>query len=210
MAGMTSPKCVWASPKRASKASQLTRAALGLDDRAVVWITAGFRLKREIEGVWASRMLQLMARHPQVVWLLVGGEGKLPQALLQAAPERVRALATRKDLSGILRICDIYANPPRMGGGLSVAEAMAEGLAVVSLAGSDGGDKAGELALPDLDAYMERLAALTQDPGLRNEMGQALRRRFDERFDLEASGPALLAACRQAADLARARLTGPS
>lgn len=193
--------------KRSRKQWPVTRAELGLSEAAVVWITAGFRLEHEIKPEWAARMLQLMSRHPQVVWLVIGGEGKLPNALLQAAPGRVRALATRSDLSGILRICDIYVNPPRMGGGLSVAEAMAEGLAVASLAGSDGGDKAGELALPDMETYMERLAALTEDPGLRSEMGQALRQRFDERFDLDASGPALLAACRQAADLARARLT---
>ena len=196
--------------KRASKASQLTRAALGLDDRAVVWITAGFRLKREIEGVWASQMLQLMSRHPKVVWLLVGGAGELPQALQQAAPGRVRALATRDDLPGVFRCCDIYVNPPRMGGGFSVAEAMAEALPVTAFANSDGGDKLGELALPDLDAYLARLAALSQDPELRRSMGQALRQRFDERLDLEASGPALLAACRQATDLARDRLTKSS
>jgi hypothetical protein len=87
---------------------------------------------------------------------------------------------------------------------------MAEGLAIASLADSDGGDKVGEQALPNLDAYMERLAALTESPGLRAEKGQALRRRFDERFDLDASGPTLLAACRQAADLARPRLTKTS
>jgi glycosyltransferase involved in cell wall biosynthesis len=188
----------------------VTRASLGLSEAAVVWITAGFRLEHEIRSGWADRMLQLISRYAQVVWLVIGGEGKLPQALLQAAPGRVRSLATRSDLSGILRICDIYVNPPRMGGGLSVAEAMAEGLAVTSLTGSDGGDKVGELALADTDAYMERLAALTESPGLRAATGQALRRRFDERFDLEASGPPLLAACRQAADLASARLTKPS
>jgi len=196
--------------KRSRQQWPITRAALGLSEAAVVWITAGFRLEHEIKPEWANRMLALMSRHPDVVWLVIGGEGKLPQALQKAAPGRVRALATRSDLSGILRICDIYVNPPRMGGGLSVAEAMAEGLAVTSLAGSDGGDKVGELALPDMDAYLERLAAFTANPGLRAATGQALRRRFDERFDLEASGPALLAACRQAADLARPRLTKPS
>lgn len=196
--------------KRSRQQWPVTRAELGLSEAAVVWITAGFRLEHEIKPDWAERMLQLMSRQPRVVWLVIGGVGKLPQALQQAAPDRVRALATRGDLSGILRISDIYVNPPRMGGGLSVAEAMAEGLAVATLAGSDGGDKAGELALPDMDAYMERLAALTASPGLRAETGQALRRRFDERFDLEVSGPALLAACRQAAGLARARLTKPS
>lgn len=196
--------------KRPSNKSRLTRAALGLDETAVVWITAGFRLKREIEGEWASRMLQLMSRHPKVVWLLVGGEGELPQALQQEAPGRVRALATRDDMAGIFRCCDIYVNPPRMGGGFSVAEAMAEALPVTAFANSDGGDKLGELALPDLDIYMTRLAALTEDPELRRNMGQALQQRFDKRLDLEASGPALLVACRQAVDLARDRLTKSS
>jgi glycosyltransferase involved in cell wall biosynthesis len=64
--------------------------------------------------------------------------------------------------------------------------------------------------LPDIDRYMERLAALTENPALRTETGQAMRKRFAERFDLGASGPALLAAFRQAAALARERLTGPS
>jgi len=196
--------------KRSRKQWPLTRAELDLNEAAVVWITAGFRLEHEIKPEWADRMLQLMSHHPHVIWLVIGGAGKLPQALRQAAAGRVRAMATRNDLPGLLRISNIYVNPPRMGGGLSVAEAMAEGLAVVSLAGSDGGDKTGELALADMDAYMEHLAALTENPDLRREMGQALRRRFDERFDLEASGPALLAACRQAADLARARFTTPS
>ena len=155
-------------------------------------------------------MLQLLSRYPQVVWLLAGGEGKLPQALLQAAPRRVLALATRDDLPGILRNCDIYVNPPRMGGGFSVAEAMAEGLPVTAFSGSDGGDKVGALALPDMHAYMGRLAPVTENPGLCRHMGPVLRKRFAERFDLEASGPALVAACQQAATLARTRLTKPS
>jgi hypothetical protein len=196
--------------KRSVKQWQVTRTALGLDETTVVWVTAGFRLEHEIKGDWANRMLQLMSRYPQVAWLLVGGEPKLPDALRQAAPGRVRALGTRDDVPGIFRCADIFVNPPRMGGGFSVAEAMAEGLPVTSLSGSDGGDKVGELALPDIDRYMERLAALTENPALRTETGQAMRKRFAERFDLDASGPALLAAFRQAAALARERLTGPS
>lgn len=195
---------------RSRKPADLTRAKLGIGESAVVWITAGFRLEHEIKAEWASRMLQLMSLHPHVVWLLVGGEGKLPHALRQAPRGRVRALGTRNDLPGILRCSDIYVNPPRMGGGISVAEAMAEGLPVTALSGSDGGDKLGELALADMDAYMERLAALTADPVRRGEMGRTLLQRFKQRLDIEASGPALLAACRQAASLAEERLTKPS
>ena len=188
----------------------VTRAALGLTQANVVWVTAGFRLQHEIKGEWANRMLQLMSRHPQVVWLLIGGDGTLPQGLRHAEPNRVRALRTRNDLPGIFRCSDIYVNPPRMGGGLSVAEAMAEGLPVTAFAGSDGGDKVGELALADMDAYAERLSALTESRELRRNAGEALRRRFAERYDLEASGPSLLAACREAASLAAARFTNSS
>lgn len=196
--------------RRSTKQWPVTRADFGLDAGAVVWITAGFRLEHEIKGDWAKLMLQLMSRHRNVVWLLVGGEGKLPDTLKSSPPGRIRALATRDDLPGVLRCADIYVNPPRMGGGFSVAEAMAEGLPVTSLSGSDGADKVGEWALPDIDAYMKRLATLTTDPLLRKETGEALQARFSERFDLEASGPSLLAAFRQAAALAGKRLTGAS
>lgn len=195
--------------RRSKQASPVSRAELGLDETAVIWITAGFRLEQEIRGEWASRMLHLLSAYPQVTWLLVGGAGKLPQALLQAATGRIRALPTRNDLTGIFRCSDIFVNPPRMGGGFSVAEAMAEGLPVTAFAESDGGDKVGEQALGNLESYMERLAGLTESPVLRAEMGQTLRRRFAERYDLDAAGPPLLGACRQAADLARERLTRP-
>ena len=196
--------------KRSDRQWKLARSEFGLSDTAVVWITAGFRLEREIRGEWASRMLHFMEHCPQVVWLVIGGEGKVPKALRQASQDRVRCLATRDDLPGILRICDIYVNPPRMGGGFSVAEAMAEGLPVATLNNSDGGDKVGELAQPDVDAYMAQLAELTNDPDLRRHMGLALRQRFDECLDIAVSGPALMAACRQAAALGRTRLTKPS
>ena len=200
-------------PQRVRRSRQqwnVSRQDLGLRDGAVLWVTAGFRLGHEIRGEWASRMLQLMTRHPDVVWLLVGGDGQVPQALRPAPPGRVRALATRDDWVGLLRLCDVYVNPPRMGGGFSVAEAMAEGLPVMAFAGSDGGDKVGEEALSDMDTYVQRLAELTETPSLRAEMGERLRRRFGERLDLDASGPALVAACRRAAALATRRLTPPS
>jgi glycosyltransferase involved in cell wall biosynthesis len=62
------------------------------------------------------------------------------------------------------------------------------------------------MALPHLDAFTERLAALIENPRLRSEMGAALRQRFDSQLDIAASGPALLDACRLAAKLARERL----
>ena len=142
--------------------------------------------------------------------MIVGGEGTMPAALSASPGGRIRALPTRDDLPAVLRCSDIYVNPPRMGGGFSVAEAMGEGLAVATLGGSDGGDKVGALAFPDLDGYLRGLEALTASAEARRSMGTSLQQRFAERFDLDSSGPALLAAFREAAQLAQERFNRPS
>lgn len=196
--------------RRRTDVQPLSRAQLGIALDATVWITAGFRLEHEIRGEWAARILELLARHPNAVWLIVGGEGIIPPALAGAPGGRVRALPTRDDLPAILRCCDVYVNPPRMGGGFSVAEAMAEGLPVSSLGGSDGGDKVGGLAFNDLGSYGRGLDELTANKSARAAMGAALQRRFRERFDLENSGPPLMAALREAARLADQRFSRPS
>lgn len=184
----------------------VTRAEIGVPDDAQLWITAGFRLEGEIQGEWAARMLTTLEAHPKAVWLLVGGAGKLPAALNAAPPGRIIPLSTRTDLGGILRLSDLYLNPPRIGGGFSVAEAMAARLPVLTLAGSDGGDKVGDRALADLDAYFLRLDQLNTDSDLRRREGQALRERFSQRYDLAASGPSLLNALEAAVRTAAPRL----
>ncbi len=185
---------------------QLTRAQLRLPEDAVIWVTAGFRLEQEVADPWAARMIAALAAHPGALWLLGGGDGQVPKSLQQAPPGRVCALATRPDMAAVLSLCDIYVNPPRMGGGFSVAEAMAGRLPVLAFAGSDGGDKVGTWALCDIDAYMDRLLALSASSALRYDMGQAMRARFAERFDLDASGPSLIGAGERAGSRAGSRL----
>ncbi len=173
----------------------VTRAELNLTDSDVVLISAGGRLGTEIGGEWAMRMLECLQQHPNAVWLLVGGTGTIPPALQRAAGTAIRTLQHQEDLRSILRCGDIYVNPPRLGGGFSVAEAMAEGLAVVTLAQGDGGDKVGHEALPTLDGYFEQLNTLIIRADTRKAMGRMLQQRFTDTLDLANSGTALLAAC---------------
>jgi len=176
--------------------ADVARGPLGARDDAIILITVGARLQREIEGEWAERMVALLKRHPDVQWLLVGGTGTRPTALAALPAEQVIALAHRDDLRAVLRCCDIYVNPPRVGGGFSVAEAMAEGLPAAALAGSDGGDKLGQLAAADTDDYFAKLEAWIGNPAARRADGGKLREIFSATLDLDQSGPSLLAACR--------------
>jgi glycosyltransferase involved in cell wall biosynthesis len=139
-------------------------------------------------------MLDTLARHPQLKWVLVGGAGTLPPALTSANPEQLRLLAHRTDLPSLLRCCDLYVNPPRLGGGLSVGEAMAEGLPVLALAGGDAGSKLAGMAQDNEAAYFDELEALLASPERRAHMGAAMQH-FGRELDLANSGPSLMQAC---------------
>jgi hypothetical protein len=168
---------------------------LGLPKDACVLITVGYRLPREITGTWARQMAQLLKTHPDIVWLLVGGEGLLPPALAEVAYGQLRLIPNQSAMKILFRCSDIYINPPRMGGGFSVAEAMAEGLPVVSYAHSDGGDKIGTAAVACDAEYFSRLESLLHNSDLRKQEGMEMRKLFSQKLDLQKSGPSLLAAC---------------
>lgn len=167
------------TPARAS----VSRQALGLPEDAFVLVSVGFRLNAEIAGDWAARMQSFLETHPQSWWLLVGSGPALPPALAKQST-RIRALAPRRDVRGVYRACDVYLNPPRMGGGFSVAEAMAEGLPVLAFSDSDGGAKTGEHALVDADSYFAKLEELARNVAARKSLGAALAARFAANYDL--------------------------
>lgn len=184
----------------------VARAEFGCDHRQLLLISVGARLEREIDPVWGSAISELLLATPNCVWLLVGGSGTLPAALAHLPRERLRLLPHQDNIRGLLRCADIYLNPDRIGGGFSVAEAMAEGLATLALRDSDGGAKLGAHAVPDLPAYLSRLRALMHSPSLRQQIGSTLRAQFAATLDMTQSGPALLAACQRAHQLGTARL----
>lgn len=173
----------------------LSRAGLGLPDTALVIVSVGYRLRDEVAGDWAARMVSLLAARPDVCWLLVGCGDPLPASLQALPPGRARVLPHQANVQGVLACCDIYVNPPRMGGGFSVAQAMAAGLPVLSFTGSDGGDKVGPYAVPDSDSYFSTLQLWLDDGAARAERGGVMRARFAGTLDLTQAGPSLMGAC---------------
>lgn len=175
-----------------------SRASLGLADDALVLISVGNQLDQHIAGAWAARMAALLQERASLTWLLVGGSGAMPAALAQLPADRLRVLAHVPEGWEITARCDVYVNPPMMGGGFAVAEAMSLGIPVVSFAGSDGGDKVAARAVDGIDAYFARLTVLLDDGALRRREGETMRAHFDTILDLARSGPGLLEACAQA------------
>lgn len=192
---------------RKKAVAELSRETANIKPGAFVLVTLGFRLATEIMGSWAQKMVQWMRAHPSAIWILVGGVGTIPPALGELADDQLQVLPQQVNIRGLFGVCDVYLNPPRMGGGFSVAEAMAEALPVLAFAQSDGGNKLGEHAVPDESAYFQTLDALYQSPELRKQMGQELKHKFEQNLNLANSGPPLLAACQRAKDLYEKRST---
>lgn len=194
----------------AQTAETASRELLNVPRSAMLLVSSGHRLHTEMPAAWTEQLLAFLDEHPQVHWLLVGVRTELHDAVTARHP-RLHCLTHQDDLAGCLRMADIYLNPPRMGGGASVALAMDLGLPVLSLRGSDGGDKVGDMAADDTDVYMQRLAEWAADAGLRQQAGAELQRRFRDELDIsrpEAS-QRLIQACLDAIACFERRQTGP-
>jgi Glycosyl transferases group 1 len=173
------------------------RRRLGACGKDLLLVTVGGRLSTEIRGGWAQEMTTLLQRHPRARWLLVGG-GLPNAAMALSAQIQQLPLMPEAQLIGLLKACDVAVNPPRIGGGLSVALAMACGLPAVSMDDCDGGDKLGGMASSHQAAFFETLHRLVASKQLRRDVGLAMKARHDQHVDLAQAGPALLDALHQA------------
>jgi glycosyltransferase involved in cell wall biosynthesis len=166
---------------------------------AVVLVSVGYRLGMEMTQSWLEHMLSFLEAHQQVHWLLIGSaETEVLASLPRHA--RIHIIEPQANIDAWLAACDIYVNPPRMGGGGSVAMAMEKGLPVVSFAGSDGGDKVGEWAVSSMCHYFDLLTNWVLDATAREQTGNALKDLFHSRLDIssERALDSFMLACQSA------------
>lgn len=181
------------------RAGPVDRSSVQWPAAAVVLATAGYRLDIEVAPPWSELMWSYVDAHEDVYWVLIGlPDGVLP-AGLRPHP-RIYCQPPRLDLPAWLAACDIYVAPMRVGGGGSVAMAMEQGLPVLVLADTDGGDKVGAWASASMEAYFDQLARWVRDPVARRQAGDELQARFHARLDI-STAPAqhgLMQACHAA------------
>ncbi|MFZ6723774.1 hypothetical protein [Undibacterium sp. Ji49W] len=174
---------------------QLERATLGLAKNQSVLLTLVSESEARITGEWAASMLAILAAFPDTVWLIVGGNGAMPTALQSAKTGQVRCIAFCSDALKYMTCSDIYINPPMLGGGFAVAEAMSLGLPALSMQGSDGGDKLGRAAMTSMAGYFQTLQLWLSQPDIRKSVGLAMQEHFHQHLDLARAAPGLKIAC---------------
>ena len=107
---------------------------LQIPEDSFVMITPGTRLGMEITPPLVDAIMALLEKREDMYWILVGDIGVSKHfSTDMAAYDKIRILPFEEDLIALYRLCDVYLNPDRMGGGFSIRFAMQEGVAVASL-----------------------------------------------------------------------------
>ncbi|HEY0837802.1 MAG TPA: tetratricopeptide repeat protein [Azospirillum sp.] len=190
----------WTPPPTGATPS---RAERGLPANGALFVVVGNRLDHEVDAAFLGMLDAVLDRLPDACVAFAGGVDRLPGrvvALRNAA--RVRCLGHVDDIRALYRIATAQLNPPRQGGGGSVAFALAEGLPVVTLGTGDGGRVAGPaFTVAYGAAVVERCAALAGDAAFRHEQAEAAYARFAAIGDRHRSVERLLACCLEAQGL---------
>jgi glycosyltransferase involved in cell wall biosynthesis len=170
------------------------RQVHGIEPHATVLTHVGRFAPPKNHALLIEAFAQVRSDAP--LYLLLVGGGELENAVREQVAAlglqgRVRFLGVRADVADILRASDVFVLSSRVEGNpLSVMEAMAAGLPVVSTAvgGVPELVRAGETGLlvpsEDAGALAQALQALVDDPVRRQAMGEAARRHAVAHFDI--------------------------
>jgi len=146
------------------------REDYGFDADNVVVITVGNRIQYEISNNLAEQMCNLLLSNEKIKWLLVGCTelSYINHKYYDLVGKSVIFIEYETNLPGLYKICDIYLNPNRAGGGFSIAWAMQQGLAVASPLSAAAGDTliGQELSVKKEDYLAPYIAAMADEPTL--------------------------------------------
>lgn len=159
-----------------------TPADYGLQRDKFVIVTVGNRLDAEMSEDFIDKVVGFLNQHPDCCWLIVGPRKStyLHNRWLSVMSQKILLVDFEPDLPALYKLCHVYLNPIRSGGGISIAMAMAAGLPVViSSHPSDGlfwtGEENG--AGYEMKNLVQEMELLYQDSAYRQRKGVDMQER---------------------------------
>lgn len=149
--------------------TEYQREVFSLGKGDFVLITVGRRLESELAENFTDAVCGRLLTNENIKWMVVGSGNKYLETHYSdyIKDHQIVYLPYENDLPALYQICDVYLNPPRMGGGTSIRWAMQAGLpcAVLSTP-SDGLPAVGvENAAGDtIEEMMDYVLRLFEEP----------------------------------------------
>lgn len=178
--------------------SGISRRDMGFADDDFIIVSAGNRLETEITPEIGDLVAGVLGSDPKRKWLLLGARDE--QRIRGNMGEAGHAIADRAVFKGYvwevgdyLSHCDVYANPRRTGGAVSMSLAVYGGTPVISFDDND----ACNFLIEDMicnspGQYAERLRRLADDPAYLGDVATRQRERFDAGHTADASAADLV------------------
>lgn len=112
-----------------------TRADFLLNEDDFVLITVGNRLSREMTQSFVDTICETLLVKPNIKWLVVGSKNEylFRNYADYCDSHKIIWIEYEDDLPALYKMCDLYLNPIRMGGGASIYWAMCCGVPVAML-----------------------------------------------------------------------------
>lgn len=174
---------------------------LGIPEESFVIITVGNRLSREINQELVDYVSDMLKRNKNMYWLLVGDTNVTKYFKNISRDKRFVIIPYEEDLPALYKICDVYLNPDRIGGGFSMMFAMQQNVVVAALKKNhaDGAGWINENELIDghyteLCDYIEKLY---KSPKLLAEKKEKMKKDIFKKCSTEKYGEALREAIKQ-------------
>ncbi|MEC2077308.1 hypothetical protein [Metabacillus fastidiosus] len=167
----------------------IDRKSYNLKQSDFIIVTVGNRLDVEMDELFIMGMKEILSNNTNVKWLIVGLEQhKLISLNFGRHIEQVKFIKYAQNLMDIYFICDMYANPFRSGGGISVAMAMH---AKLPIANEEGANDA-NVYIPNGKAqnrsdYFDYIVRLTKDRNFYVRERDIFHQTIEKRFGFESA-----------------------
>ena len=166
----------------------LTRDELQLPEDKFLLAVIGLRLDADVSPAFLTSMEKLFADN---IHLVFAGYYEKYEELCEkntSFKEHTSFIGYQNDVLALMEICDLYVNPPRVGGGYSIAEAFSKGIPGVTMNYGDVAATAGrDFIVNTLEEMNERILRFKNDKEYYQEMAQKALERCKLLFDGVAS-----------------------
>ena len=142
------------------------RETYNIGEKDFLMVSVGVRLGAEITDKYLELICEILNRYDIAKWFIIGEENipLIEQKYKEFIGKKIFFIKYEHNLGAFYKMCNIFLNPPRDGGGFSIAQAIVNNVPVVSYKGRAACYHAGEEnCVNSREEYVEEVHKIYSD-----------------------------------------------
>lgn len=154
-----------------------------IPEEAFVICIVGTRLDAELSEAFMDILYQLERELDNLHFMIIGISHQKP--FCPADEKRVHYLGYREDLVDVIKVADLFVNPPRQGGGSGAVRAFSVGVPAISLPDCDVANLIGEdFCCQSLKEMKEEIIKYVKDEDFYKNQQEKARKKYAKRMSV--------------------------